>query len=63
MDERLKKLYDSVDDTGSYGGVERLNWRAVEDQILHITRNAVRDVFIAAAGLHSSQTRKTPLSP
>ena len=43
MDERLKELYYSTDDTGSYGGVERLYRRAVEDQVPHITRNAVRE--------------------
>ena len=43
MDERLKELYYSADDTGSYGGVERLYGRSVEDQVPHITRNAVRD--------------------
>ena len=30
MDDALKALYYSVDDTGSYGGVERLYRRAVE---------------------------------
>ena len=43
MDERLKELYYSADDTGSYGGVERRYRRAVEDQVPHITRNAVCD--------------------
>ena len=43
MDERLKELYYSADDRGSYGGVERLYRRAVEDQVPHINRNAVRD--------------------
>ena len=32
MDERLKELYYSADDPGSYGGIERLYRRAVEDQ-------------------------------
>ena len=43
MDERPKELYYSADDTGSYGGVERLYRRTVEDKLPHITRNAVRD--------------------
>ena len=41
MNERLKELYYSGEDTGSYGGVERLYRRAVEDVGRHITRNAV----------------------
>ena len=41
MDERLTELYYSAEDTGSYGGVERLYRRAVEDVVPHITRNAV----------------------
>ena len=36
-------MYYSADDTGSYGGVERLYRRAVENQAPHITCNAVRD--------------------
>ena len=40
MDERLKELYYSAEDTGSYGGVDRLYRRAV-DVVPHITRNAV----------------------
>ena len=43
MDERLKELYYSADDTGSYGSVERLYRRAVEYQVPHITRDAVRE--------------------
>ena len=45
INEKLKELYYSEDDTGSYGGVERLYRRAVEDQVPHITRNAVRDFY------------------
>ena len=45
MDERLKELYYSADDTGSYCGVERLYRRAVKDQVPHITRNAVRNIL------------------
>ena len=43
MDERLEELYHSADDTRSYGGVDRLYRRAVEDQVPYITRNAVRE--------------------
>ena len=42
MDERLKELSDSADDTGSFGGVEHLYRRAVEHQVLYLSRNAVR---------------------
>ena len=45
MDERLKELYYSADDTGSCGGVERFYWSAVEDQVPNITRNIVRDIL------------------
>ena len=65
MNDRLKELYYSADDTGSYGGVERLYRRAVEDQVPHITRNAVREFLSRqlAYTLHKPETRKTPLSP
>ena len=45
INERLKNLYYSADDTGLCGGVERLNLQAVENQVPHITRNAVRDML------------------
>ena len=62
MDERLKELYYSVDDTGSYGGVERLYRRAMEDQVPHITRNAVREFLSRqrAYTLHKSAKRCFP---
>ena len=62
MDERLKELYYSADDKGSYGGVERLYRRAVEDQVSHITRNAVRDVLSRqrAYTLHKPARRYFP---
>ena len=41
MDERLKELYYAEEDTGSYGGVERLYRRAVELQVPNITRDVV----------------------
>ena len=43
MEEQLKSLYYSADDTGSYGGVERLYRRAVEAKVSNISRNAVRE--------------------
>ena len=43
MDEALKALYYSADDTGSFGGVERLYRSAVESHVPNITRDAVRD--------------------
>ena len=43
MDQALKALYYSVDNTGSSGGVERLYRSAVESHVPHITRNAVRE--------------------
>ena len=43
MDEALKALYYSVDNTGSFGGVERLYRSAVESHVPNITRDAVRD--------------------
>ena len=43
MDKQLKALYYSADDTGSYGGVERLYRRAVEAEVPTISRNAVSD--------------------
>ena len=70
MDERLKELYNSADDTGSYGGVERLYRRAVEDQGPHITRNflsvhAVRDFLSRqrAYTLHKPARRHCPRNP
>ena len=43
MKETLKKLYYSTEDTGSYGGVERLYRRAVTAQAPGVTRHAVRE--------------------
>ena len=62
MNKRLKELYYSADDTRSYGGVERLYRRAVEDQIPHITRNAVRDCLSRqrASTLHKPARRHFP---
>ena len=62
MDERLKELYYSADDTGSNGGVERLYRRAVEDQVPHITRNAVREFLSLqrAYTLHKPARRHFP---
>ena len=62
MDKRLKELYYSADDTGSYGGVERLYWRAVKDQVPHITRNAVREFLSRqrAYTLHKPARRHFP---
>ena len=64
MDERLKKLYYSADDTGSYGGVERLYRPAVEDQVPYITRNAVREILSRqlAYTLHKPARRHFPLN-
>ena len=58
----LNNLYYSADDTGSYGGVERLYRRAVEDQVPHITRNAVRDFLSRqrAYTLHKPARRHFP---
>ena len=42
MEEALKEFYYSTEDTGSYGGVERLYRTAVEAQVPGITRDAVR---------------------
>ena len=55
-------MYYSADDTGSYGGVERLYRRAVEDQVPHITRNAVRDFLSRqrAYTLHKPARRHFP---
>ena len=62
MDERLKELYYSADDTGSYCGVERLYRRAVEDQVPHITCNAARDLLSRqrAYTLHKPARRHFP---
>ena len=43
MDEQLKELYYSEEDTESYGNVERLSGRAVEAKVYNISRNAVRE--------------------
>jgi hypothetical protein len=43
MDEALKALYYSVDNTGSFGGVERLYRSAVESHVPNITPDVVRD--------------------
>ena len=43
MDEALKALYYSAENTGSFGGVERLYRSAVEAYVSNISRNAVRD--------------------
>ena len=62
MDERLKELYYSADDKGSYGGVKRLYRRAVEDQVPHITRNALRNSLSQqrAYTLHKPARRHFP---
>ena len=43
MDEALKALYYSVDNSGSFGGVERHYRSAVEAHVPNITPDAVRD--------------------
>lgn len=43
MDEALKELYYSVDNTGPYGGVERLYRSAVAAHVPNISRDAVRE--------------------
>ena len=45
MDERLKELYYSANDTRSYVNVERLYRHAVEHQVPHITPNAVSQIL------------------
>ena len=62
MDAKRKELYYSADDTKSYGGVERLYWREVEDQVFHITRNAVREFLSRqrAYTLHKPARRHFP---
>ena len=55
MCERLKELYYSADDTGSYGGVERLYRRAVEVQVACISRNAV-DNFVSRQRAYTLNT-------
>ena len=62
MDERLKEFYYSADDRESYIGVERLYRRAVEDQVPHITRNAVREFLSRqrAYTLHKPARRHFP---
>ena len=50
MEETLKELYYSAEDTGSYGGVERLYFRAVEAQVPGVTRDAIRDFFYPGSG-------------
>ena len=62
MNKRRKELYYSADDTGSYGGVERLYRRGVKDQVPDITRNAVRDFLSRqrAYTLHKPARRHFP---
>ena len=62
MDVKLKELYFSADDTGSYSGVERPYRRAVKDQIPPITRNAVREFLSRqqAYTLHRPARRHFP---
>ena len=48
MDEQLKELYYSEEDTGFYGGVKRLYRRAVETIVPNISRNAVDVIFYFA---------------
>ena len=62
MEDSLKKLYYSAEDTGSYGGLERLYRRAVEAQVPDITRDAVRDFLSRqrAYTLHKPARRHFP---
>jgi hypothetical protein len=43
MEEALKALYYSAENTGSFGGVKRLYRAAIEAYVPDITRDAVRD--------------------
>ena len=45
MDEQLKALYYSAEDTVSYCFVERLYRRAVKAKVPYISRNALRDIL------------------
>ena len=62
MEESLKEIYYNAGDTGSYGGVDRLYRRAVEKQVPHISRDAVRDCLSRqrAYTLHKPARRTFP---
>ena len=62
LEEELKKLYYDPNDSGSYGGIERLFQSARRANLPNVTREAVRNFLIRqrAYTLHRSARRNFP---